>query len=295
MKSNRSMKHGGKLKPEYYDFWAQIIVRYLQEYRKRGIVINRLTMQNEPNAKQLWESCLMTANEEAEFAINHMKPALRAAGLDDVKVLIWDHNKDQIIERVETEMAKPNAQSNIDGVGFHWYSGDHFESIAELTQQFPDKEFLMTEGCVEYSGEWKTDTKKAEQYAHDIIGDLNAGAMGYIDWNMLLDENGGPNHMKNYCAAPLMYNRETKVLEVKPSFVYIGHFSRFIKPGAQRVLTSTWTPNLEAVAAVNPDGQHVLVVLNCMDWEQDCNVNESGCTATFTMKPHSIATLTWMP
>lgn len=295
MKTNGVRKFGGHLKPAYYAKWADMIVRYVQAYAEHGIKISRLTIQNEPNARQTWESCLMDANEEETFAKDYVKPALLQAELDDVKVLVWDHNKDRIVERVESELDSESARAAIDGVGFHWYSGDHFEGLREMAEAYPDKEFIMTEGCVEYSVEWKSDLQKAEKYAHDIIGDLEAGAHAYIDWNILLDETGGPNHVKNFCDSPLMYDRARKTLMRKIMFDYIGHVTHFVKPGATRVLTSRWCDDVEAVSVINPDGTHACVLLNRRDWDIEFSVHENGSSCRIAMPAHSIATLVWAP
>lgn len=293
MKTNRMVRMGGHLKVEYYTRWADVIVRYILAYRKRGIRISALTVQNEPNARQTWESCEMTPEEESNFAINYLKPALVATGLTDVKIFVWDHNKDQLLERVEADLSTDGAATAIDGVAFHWYSGDHFEALREATSEFPNKLFYMTEGCEALPKDSQSDLAYAEHYAHDIIGDFQNGAHGYIDWNILLDETGGPNHASNYCYAPLMYNRSDHHLEVKPAFSYIGHFSRYIRPGARIMLTSRANDDVEVLGAMNPDGEQVLVLLNCDDAEQTVKVHEGDSTCAFTLPEHSIATLRW--
>ena len=99
-------------------------------------------------------------------------------------------------------------------------------------------------------------------YAHEIIGDLNHGANLFLDWNLLLDEKGGPNHVGNFCDAPVMYDRKTGELRQNLSFDYIGHFSRFIRPDARRIGLSRYGGQLESAAAMNPDGTLTAVVLN---------------------------------
>ncbi len=293
MKTNHMVRLGGHLKKEYYTRWADVIVRYILAYRKRGIHISALTVQNEPNARQPWESCEMSPEEESNFAINYLKPALVTTGLTDVKIFVWDHNKEQLLERVETELSTDGASTAIDGVAFHWYSGDHFEALREATSEFPNKLFYMTEGCEALPRNANSDLEYAEHYAHDIIGDFANGAHGYIDWNILLDETGGPNHASNYCYAPLMYNRADHHLEVKPAFSYIGHFSHFIKPGARIMLTSRSNDKVEALGAMNPDGEQVLVLLNTSDSAQKLRIHEGQSTCSFVLPEHSIGTLCW--
>lgn len=99
MKTNGEMNHGGLLQEEYYDAWAKLIVRYLLAYREEGIEIGRVTVQNEPAAVQTWDSCIFSGTQEAVFAVRNLRRELDSAGVADVKIFIWDHNKDLIIEQ----------------------------------------------------------------------------------------------------------------------------------------------------------------------------------------------------
>lgn len=294
MKTNHTMLLGGHLREEYAELWAAMVARYLQEYAREGVQIGRVTIQNEPMATQTWESCLFTATEEAMFAVKHLRPALDAAGLQDVKILMWDHNKDRILDRVDEGFTVDGAQAAIDGVAFHWYSGDHFEALVQSVCDHPTKEFIFTEGCVEYSRQRDaTEQRKAEQYAHDMFGNFNAGTQGFIDWNILLDEQGGPNHVGNFCEAPLMYDRKSQQLIVNRSFNYIGHFSRFVKPGAHQCLTSRYADAIESCGFVNPDGSRVVVVMNKTDGEQFFTLCEGDQICDIMLPAHSIASYRW--
>ncbi|MDF2943061.1 MAG: glucosylceramidase [Herbinix sp.] len=261
MKTNGEKVHGGKLKPEYREFWAEYICRYIKEYEKRGLQVNRLTIQNEPAAVQSWDSCLFTAEEEKEFLRDYLYPSLVKNGLSRVKINIWDHNKERLYERARTIIDQDTA-SMVDGVAFHWYSGDHFEQLQITRDAFPGKELIFTEGCVEYSRFGTNQLQNAQMYAHDIIGNLNGGMTGSMDWNILLDEKGGPNHVGNFCDAPIMVDTQNDTFEVKLSFDYIGHFSKYIKKGAKRIAFSKYTKQLEMTAFKNLDGSIVLVLLN---------------------------------
>lgn len=294
MKTTKRTSGGGKLKRSYYARWAQMIVEYLKAYAAEGIHVGRISVQNEPNASQRWESCLYTAEEEAAFAVEHLRPGLDEAGFQDVKLFVWDHNKDCIIERLSATFARPGADKAIQGIAFHWYSGDHFEALEQVARTYPEKELLHTEGCVEYSNSAHAiQADKAERYAHDIIGDLKAGAQGYIDWNVLLDTQGGPNHAANYCDAPLMYDASTDNLVINQSFNYIGHFSRFIEKGAKRCLISGYDNTLETVAFVNPDGRRVVVALNRSDKARHFKLMEHKSVVSMTLPAHSIMTICW--
>ena len=294
MKTNGEMNHGGLLKKEYYSMWADMIVKYIDEYEKLGIKISRLTIQNEPAAVQLWDSCVYTATEEAEFAVGFLRPALDKSNHKDIKINIWDHNKEIMLERARESFSVPGADAAIDGIAFHWYSGDHFEVLQETGREFSEKELIFTEGCVEYS-RYASDNqvRHAEMYAHDIIGNFKAGMNAFIDWNMILDEKGGPNHVGNYCDAPIMCDTATDTIDVKLSYYYIGQFSRFIKPGAKRMLTSSFNKNIEAVGFLNPDGEKVLVLLNASEQDMEFIVTDKTNSCPMNLEKHSIMTICW--
>ncbi|MBN1777820.1 MAG: glucosylceramidase [Clostridiales bacterium] len=262
MKSNGEMNNGGKLLMKYADRWARCIAEYVKRYRAAGACVTMITVQNEPEARQLWDSCLYTAREEGRFVSGFLGPALERANLRDVRLLVWDHNKERMLRRVTETLADGQAKQYVTGVAFHWYTGDHFENVAMTAQRFPELELIFTEGCVEFSRYSQAgETENAEMYAHDILGNLNAGAHGIIDWNLLLDAQGGPNHKHNFCQAPLMATASGGV-ERKASYYYIGHFSRYIHPGAVRIGLSRYTDTLEAAALQNPDGSIAAVFLN---------------------------------
>ena len=150
MKTNGERNHGGRLKPEYAARWAGYICRYIKEYRSRGYLVTRLTVQNEPKAVQPWDSCIYTAQEEKAFITDYLWPEMVKQGLDDIKLYIWDHNKERAFEWAEDIFDETTAKM-IDGLAFHWYSGDHFEALRMIRERFPDKKLLLSEACIEYS------------------------------------------------------------------------------------------------------------------------------------------------
>lgn len=291
MKSTGERNHGGFLKPEYYDFWAKYLCRYIQEYRRRGFTVDLLSVQNEPKATQIWDSCVYTAGQEKTFLRDALAPALRANGLEDVGVCIWDHNKERVFERA-CDVIDADTDALVQGVAFHWYSGDHFEAVRMTGERFPDKKLIFSEGCVEYSNFDAGDTLgHAQMYAHDIIGNLNAGMQLFLDWNILLDERGGPNHVGNFCSAPIMCHTGEDRVILNPSYDFIGHFSRNIQPGAVRIGCSTYTDRLEATAFENPNGSFAAVLLNRTEQELPVNLRLCGKLSGFTLPANSIASL----
>lgn len=262
MKTNGEKNHGGKLKDEYREMWAEYFCRYVEAYREKGVTVKRISIQNEPAAVQIWDSCVYTAGEEKAFLRDYLYPALERHGLTDLEIFIWDHNKERLLERA-METIDQDTDGMIAGIAFHWYSGDHFEALKLAHERYPDKKLLFSEGCVEYSKFAEKDQlADARMYGHDIVGDLNGGACAYISWCLLLNDMGGPNHVNNFVDAPVMYDEKTDSMEKKLSYYYIGHFSRSIVPGSVRIGFSKYTDGLDVTAFLRPDGKIVVVLMN---------------------------------
>lgn len=297
MKDNNDILHGGKLKPEFYQSWANYYTKFIKAYQKEGIPIWGLSIQNEPMATQRWESCIYSAEEERDFLKNHLGPTLKREGLADKKVIAWDHNRDLIFQRASTILADPQAAKFVWGIGFHWYepwSGGEpmFDNVRLVNETFPDKPLIFTEGCVDSFnpqklGEWKF----GEQYGRSMINDFNSGTVGWTDWNILLDEKGGPNHVANFCFAPVHANTKTGELTYLSSYYYIGHFSKFIQPGARRIASSPSRSQLLSTAFLNPDGKVTVVVMNPTEKQASYWLWVSGNAAEVNSLPHSIQTL----
>jgi glucosylceramidase len=261
MKSNGAMNNGGRLRPECRAAWAQCYVRFIRAYEAEGVPVWGVSVQNEPAATQRWDSCIYSAEEERDFVRDHLGPALHGAGLGQIKIVVWDHNRDVMVERASVMYSDAEAASYVWGTGFHWYGEDHFDHLQLVHDAWPDKHLLFTEGCQEggpHHGSWAV----AERYARSMINDLNRWTVGWIDWNLLLDATGGPNHVGNLCSAPILADAAGAALVHQPSYWAIGHFARFIRPGARRVLCAASRQDLEATAFVNPDGSTATVVLN---------------------------------
>ena len=296
MKSNGDMCHGGRLLDEYYGTWAKYFVRYLQEYKKEDIPFFAVTVQNESIAWQTWESCVYTAKEEAVFVHKFLKPALKAAGFDDVKVMIWDHNKERVYERARDSFAVPGAKDDIWGVAFHWYSGKHFDALELTHNAFPDKPLLLTEFSVgERYGETAplphTSWKGVEIYANELIGDFNHHMAAETMWNLLVDETGGPFHDRDGGSrAQIVVNPEKDELIFEPTYYAIGHFSRFVKRDAVRIGTSSFSDTIDVTAFKNPSGELVAVVLNHGSCEEELRLRIESVTALVKLPGHSLST-----
>ena len=287
MKTNGEMNHGGKLKKEYFELWAEFFVKFIKAYRNEGINVTTVSVQNEPNASQRWDSCLYTAEEERDFVKNYLGKKMQD---NNVKLLFWDHNKERVVERARVMMEDKAASEYINGIAFHWYSGDHFEQLEMIHKLYPNVDLVFSEGCYEYSLGQSDTVKIGEKYAHDMIGNFNNYCNIFCDWNMLLDENGGPNHVSNFCDAPIMADTKTDKIYIHDSYYYIGHFSKFIKKGAKRIGSSKWSDILDTVSFKNPDGEIVTIVLNRSDENVEFSILIGNQKADLTSEAHSIAT-----
>ena len=288
MKTTRRMNRGGKLREDCRDAWALYYCRFIHAMAAEGVEVWGLTIQNEPAANQPWDSCLYSAEEERDFLRDHLGPALQREGLGHVKVMVWDHNRDLLFERAAVVYDDPAASQYAWGAGFHWYMTDNFENVRLLHEAYPDKHLVFTEGCngIGMLGSWET----GERYARSIIHDLNNWAEGWTDWNLLLDETGGPNHVRNFCNAPIIADTAKDKLLYQSSYYYMGHFARFIRPGDRRILATTTLDELEATAAAASDGTVTVVVLNRSDKKLSYLLKCAGRAARASSPAHSIVT-----
>ena len=302
MKDNYDVLHGGKLLDEYKDVWAHYYAKYIKAFREEGINISAITVQNEPMATQPWESCTYTASEEADFAENYLIPALDSEGLSDIKIIIWDHNKERVFDRACDVLKSDVLKERIWAVGFHWYSGEHFEGL-KLVHEVLNKPTILTEFCSGIYISSDSYQKIAENYAIEVCEDLNNYCIGICDWNLLLNKYGGPFHnrsvsytavndpMESGCAAPILYDEENDKLILTPAYYYMGHFSKYIKRGARRLAVTKYFKKIYASAFENPDGSRVAVVVNTNDILEKVAIRYKGKSTLINLGPHSIATI----
>ena len=297
MKDNNDMLHGGKLKPEFYQSWANYYAKFIKAYQQEGINIWGFTIQNEPMAKQTWESCNYTAEEERDFLKKYLGPTMQQEGLSDKKIIVWDHNRDMIYQRASAIFDDPEAAKYAWGLGFHWYedwSGGQqvYDNVKRVGETYPSKNILFTEGCNgPFNMQKINDWKWGEIYGRSMINDFNNGTVGWTDWNILLDENGGPNHVNNFCFAPVHADTKTGQLIYMNSYYYIGHFSKFIRPGAKRIISASSRSSLLSTAFLNEDGKIAVVVMNQGDKKVPYCIWISGKSVQINSLPHSIATI----
>ncbi|MFP5040882.1 glycoside hydrolase family 30 protein [Parasediminibacterium sp. JCM 36343] len=297
MKSNNDILHGGKLLQQYKQSWANYYVKFIKAYAKEGVPVWGFTVQNEPMASQRWESCVYTAEEERDFIKQYLGPTIEKAGLSNKKLIAWDHNRDLLPQRASVILNDPAAAKYVWGIGYHWYetwtgNAMQFDNVKRVKESFPNKNLLFTEGCIErFNFDSIYNWKLGEKYGYSMINDFNAGTVGWTDWNILLDETGGPNHVSNFTFSPIMADTRNGQLLYTNCYYYIGHLSKFIHSGAKRVAVTTNRDKLLATSFINPDGKLVVVVMNATNEPMPYHLIISNKMVEANSLAHSISTL----
>ena len=297
MKDNKRVIQGGRLLPEYYQTWANYFSRYLEEYKKEGINFFGVTIQNEAKAVQTWESCIWTGKEEGEFAANYLRPALDKNGFDEIKIMIWDHNKERVMERARESFSVPGAEKAIWGIAHHWYSGDHFDNLRMAHELYPDKSLIATEnsggGAIIGTANW---WGTVDRYAKETIVNFNNFTSAAVAWNLILDQNAGPVHNRGGGgSAPIIVDTNKRDFTVRSTYYTIGHFSKFIKRGAVRIGTSSYNDAVKVTAFCNPDGEIIIIILNTTDANVNPKIRLNNCTADFNLPAKSLQTMVIPP
>lgn len=292
MKDTGIREGGGRLLSEMREDYAEYLCNYICELRMRGVNVSRMTLQNEQHAVQTWDSCVFKAAEEAEFLRDFMHPAMVRHGIADIEVFLWDHNKERLFERMR-DAIDGSTDGLIAGAAFHWYSGDHFEALDLCRQLYPGKRLMVSESCIEFSKFDRDDaTGAAQSLLHEAIGDINHGASAFIDWNLVLDEKGGPNYVGNWCLAQFLYDTGARRLDRQPLQSYMQRLSQVAVPGAVRLATTRFSEAVDATAWKHADGTIALALLERTGRAQGVVVRMGGCEAAVALAPFELATMT---
>ena len=322
-----SRNNGGSLKPKYYGAWAEYLVKYVQAYLDEGIPVTMLSVQNESAAATPWDSCVWSGAQEKSFLRDHLIPAMKAAGLyRKLEIFIWDHNKERIIENIE-EMMDTETAGMVDGFAYHWYTGDHFEALSMLAAKYPDKILMHSESCPRHRPGRVTSadldpeelrkrpraalapeelavlTKSADKtprdvdledafaYAHDILGDLKGGMQRWIDWNLIVDSDGGPRHVSGGFTAPLVLDQKGSVIRTV-SFEYLRMIMEAIPAGSVRIGCSGFGPSVETAAVRRPDGSLSVILLHCGQEPEFVNLRIDGFVLSAELPGESLSCIT---
>lgn len=242
---------GIKLAKRYYERYSDYLIKFINEYKKYNIKIDYLTMQNEPIARQRWESCVFSLDEQKRFIYEHLLNKL-----DNTRLLLWDYNKDNLFNIIK-DLYQEN--DKIAGFAFHYYTGSNFNEINKLRKEYPNKLLINTEMCCSYS---KYNEEKwissAEYYLNDIIGDMNNGVNAYLDWNILLDENGGPTYKNNPVKSASIRVGDTYIKS--PIYYYLYHVSHFI--GDKNIIIENKNNSNLKVVSLKVDKKIIVIVMN---------------------------------
>lgn len=326
MKDNNDWK-GGKLLPEYYDTWALFFSKYLTAYEKEGIDIWGITVENEPLGNDSnWDSMHFTPEEMNDFVKGHLGPQLEKDGFSEIHILGYDQNRhEELIEWVDAMYDDEEAAKYYDGTAVHWYASTYKIFSKELQyahRKAPGKYLIQTEATVDaeipawkdddwywskeatdWGWDWAPEDRKhlhpkyvpVYRYARDIIGTLNNWVDGWIDWNMVLDRQGGPNWAENWCTAPVIVDPEVDEVYYTPLYYTMAHFSKYIRPGAKRIQHNlsdqTNTVGLMLTAAENPDGSIAVVALNQGNTAKVVQLGLNGASSVIEIPGQAIQTI----
>lgn len=335
---------GGSLKEKYISVYADYLVRYLQAYKEEGIDIWGMTPVNEPHGNNgQWESMHFTPESQNEFIKTHLGPGLQSANYADIKLLIYDQNRDGLKHWTNVIFADPETAPYIYGAAVHWYESTfkvYEEVFDSVHAKFPEFAIVHTEGCIDdlgkkapagitdpehfqerdwfdndpfwwnanatdwgYSATWagvRTEEHPiytpVHRYARNIIVSIDHWLTGWVDWNIVLDKNGGPNHVGNYCGAPIMIDTESKKIYYTPVYYVLAQFSRTIRPGDHAVetrkkLNGLKNDALHACATINENKLLSVQLLNTTKNPISCNLQIGHQYAKVPIAANSVQTV----
>ena len=320
MKDNKAWV-GGKLLPRYYDTWALFFSKYIDAYREEGIDIWGFTVENEPLGNgNNWESMHFSPNEMTNFVQHHLGPKLEN-DKHDVKILGYDQNREHLSEWIDSMYSNEASSKYFDGTAIHWYASTYDVFPKELNyahNKAPNKYLIQTEACVDsqipvwkddawywkkeatdWGWDWAPERDKhlhpkyapVNRYARDIIGCLNNWVDGWVDWNMVLNRQGGPNWFKNWCIAPVIVDSEKDEVYFTPLYYTMAHFSKYIRPKATIIDADNSDKELQVTAAQNLDGTIAVVVFNEGNIKKSFKLLIGQKQSTITISGQSIQTI----
>ncbi|XP_053632510.1 lysosomal acid glucosylceramidase [Cherax quadricarinatus] len=282
MKSNGAVNGSGVLIREFFQPYANYIVKFVEAYEAEGVELWGLTPANEPLGGLIdWDinTCGWSSESIRDWLKDNLGPALDTAGYSGLKIMIHDFNRNTLPWNIDPILEDPDSAQYVYGIALHWYEDTRTnpEVLDEVHELYPDRFILYTEAAHEHGiqlGSWE----RAEEYVNYMLDDLNHYSTGWLDWNMALDTVGGPNWIHKYRDSPIIVDAEADEFYKQPVFYTIGHVSKFVVPGAERISWSTTATTLQVAAFNDPSGRTVVVILNLAEVEEDVTVTDGSET-----------------
>ncbi|CAG0891861.1 unnamed protein product [Cyprideis torosa] len=330
MKSNGEFNGAGFLLPQFWQPWAEYFIKYkkqkpgdflhsvearksvfvsrfLAAYEAVGLRMWGLTAQNEPSAGNIpfyeWNCLGWNATTQRDWIRDHLGPTLAREGFGEIKLMIVDDNRLQLPAFPETVLSDPEAAQYISGIGVHWYSDWLIppEVLSRTHDLLPQYFLLYTEAC-EGAGLLQADVElgsweRAETYAMNIIQDLLHWVTGWVDWNLALDTEGGPNWANNFVDSPIIVNATAGEFYKQPMFYAMGHFSKFLPRGSVHIGLEGLdvSDDLDVVAFNTPDGNVVLELLNRFKAGSEDGFGGRSLALALSQVPEVVQTEEWAP
>jgi len=290
--------------PKYYPVLAKYFVKYLEEYKKRGIEIDYLSIFNEPEE-------VYTKIKYPEIRIllrDFVGPALQQSGLSTKMMISEAPERLAAYKRYPVILDDPAVRKFVSVVAYHGYDFRHFDKIAQLKAKYPEIPFWMDELCYAYEAGYPKGKKlpiyefaDGDVWGNIIFSDLEAGSSAWLYWNAILDETGGPwavspvhgNPDPNIQHPVVIINKATHEITYTGTYYYLAHFSKFVRPGAVRIQTTGKASGVRVMSFLTSDGAIVAQVLNSNTSDSSVNLVRKGRTLRLTAPARSISTVTW--
>jgi glucosylceramidase len=278
---------GGSLLPQYYSVYAQYFVKYIQAMKARGITVDAITIQNEPQYGGNNPSMVMSATQEADFIKNNLGPAFQAASIT-TKIIVWDHNCDNPNYPI-TVLNDAGARQYVNGSAFHLYGGD-ISALTTVHNAYPDKQLYFTE---QWTGANETFADNLKWHVKNvIIGSMRNWSRVALEWNLANDPNYRPhtNGGCSECKGAVTISGST--FTRNPSYYIVAHASKFVPPGSVRI-SSSISGNIQNVAFQTPAGKKVVLAMNDGTTLTSFNIRFKGKWITTSLPAGAVATYIW--
>lgn len=284
MKTNNSWI-GGSLQTQYYAAYARYFVKYFAAMQAQGISIWGITPQNEPENPHNEPSMLMNSTEQKNFINQQLGPQMAAAGYGNIKIIAFDHNCDNTAYPIDVL----NNSSYVDGAAFHLYLGNI--SAMSTVRNATNKNVYFTEQYTGSGGSFSGDFGWHMQNV--VIGSANNWSKTVLEWNAANNPSLGPRTPGgcNTCLGAVTVNNSTSYTK-NVAYYIIGQISKFVKPGAVRISSSSSSGTIQTVGFRNPDGSIALVVYNSGS-ANTIKVVSGSSAFNYTVPASSAATFNW--